>query len=62
MKQFFPDTKNISAIKEIKTSDDLKDLKRFLGMLTCLAKWVPDFIRKNTIEATNKNGDIKSRG
>ena len=41
-----PDSKKISAIKNMKKPEDAKDMQRFLGMVTYLAKWVPNLSEK----------------
>lgn len=43
-----PDAAKISAINNMKTPANKKDLKRFMGMVNYLAKWIPDMSVKST--------------
>ena len=40
------DDRKVSAIRNIKVPQDSKDLQRFLGMVTYLAKWIPNLSEK----------------
>lgn len=42
-----PDDSKVSAIKNFPTPNNKQELQRFLGMITYLAKWVPDLSQKS---------------
>lgn len=44
-----PDPKKISAIKSMPAPSDVKSLKRFLGMVSYLAKFLPSMSQKTEI-------------
>ena len=44
-----PDERKVSAIRNMKVPQDFKDLQRFLGMVTYLAKWIPNFSEKTAL-------------
>ena len=44
-----PDDRKVSAIRNMKVPQDSKDLQRFLGMVTYLAKWIPNLSEKTAL-------------
>lgn len=43
-----PDSAKVSAINDMETPKCKQDIQRFLGMVTYLAKWIPDLSEKST--------------
>ena len=44
-----PDDRKVSAMKNMKVPEDSKDLQRFGGMVTYLAKWIPNLSEKTAL-------------